>query len=325
MSDKLWAVGVDLGGTKIEAAAVDRSGKILESQRQPTKHDGKPVSIENEIYSAVERLQERMASPPVGIGIGVAGQIDADEGEVIFAPNLEWHQVPIATKMKEMLGLPVKIINDVRAAMWGEWLFGAGKGSNDVICIFVGTGIGGGIVVDGQVLNGCNNSAGEVGHMVVDINGPQCHCGNHGCMEALAGGWAIARDARKAIQEQPEKSKMILELARGEHKSVNAKHVAEAYLKQDQIAVQIFEQVIQALIAGTTNLVNALNPCRVIFGGGVIEGLPCLIDRITTGVHQSALSSAINKLEILPASLHNDAGVIGAAAFMFHHFTDKEI
>jgi glucokinase len=138
------------------------------------------------------------ASPPVG-GSGSAGQIDPEHGMVRFAPNLGWHNVPFQSDLAGALGLPVVVTNDVRAATWGEWLHGAGKGCNDLVCLFIGTGIGGGVVSGGKMLSGCSNTAGEVGHMIINLHGPPCSCGSRGCFEALAGGWAIARQAREAV------------------------------------------------------------------------------------------------------------------------------
>ena len=309
-----WAVGVDLGGTKVEVAHVDAEGHVLTRLRRPTDVKDGPVAVENEILAAVRDLEGSVGNSPVAVGVGVAGQIAPESGVVRFAPNLDWHDMPLQAHLSTSLGLPVTVTNDVRAATWGEWLHGAGQGCADLVCVFVGTGIGGGVVSGGQMLSGCSNTAGELGHMTVDLHGPLCHCGNRGCLEAVAGGWAIARRAQQAISADPKAGAFLLKMAGGQPEAVTAKIVAQAAHDANPLARQLVDEVAQALIAGAVSLVNAFNPCRLILGGGVIEGLPELVEKVGKGVRQSALKAACTPLQVLPAQLHNDAGVIGAAA-----------
>jgi glucokinase len=323
MTDKIWAAGVDLGGTKVEAAYVDENGRLGQRIRRHTDVKDGPKAVEDEIIKAVQDLMASADSRPVGVGVGVAGQIEAGSGVVQFAPNLEWRNIPLQSELSEAIQLPVIVENDVRVATRGEWLHGAGQGCNDLICIFVGTGIGGGIIIDGHMLAGCSNTAGEIGHIVVDVNGPNCHCGNRGCMEALAGGWAIAQSAQEAIRSDPVAGAEIIKQAGNVLEEVSAKIVAQAAQEGDPLAMSVIDQATQALIAGATSLVNAFNPCRLILGGGVIEGMPALIGRIAHGVHEDALTAAGKSLEILPAKLHNDSGVIGAAALAIRQFSKK--
>ncbi len=313
-----WAIGVDLGGTKVEVAQVDGAGRMRQRLRCPTDVKDGSVAVEAEIVRAVRELQMIPGPAPVGVGIGVAGQIDPDTGTVRFAPNLDWHDVPLQADLSRALKLPVVVTNDVRASTWGEWLYGAGQGYNDLVCLFVGTGIGGGVVSGGQMLSGCSNAAGELGHIVVDLHGPLCHCRNQGCLEALAGGWAIALQAQGAIAADPIAGAFLLNLANGQLEAVTAKIVAQAVHANDSLARQLVDQVAQALIAGVTSLVNAFNPCRFILGGGVIEGLPELIQRVDQGVRHRALAAASASLQVVPAQLHGDAGVVGAAALVLH-------
>ena len=207
---------------------------------------------------------------------------------VRFAPNLKWREVALGDRLHQALDLPVVVANDVRAATWGEWLHGAGQGAEDLICLFIGTGIGGGVVSGGRMLSGCSNTAGELGHITVDMNGPRCTCGNRGCLEALAGGWAIARRAREAIQADPAAGKALLQAAGLKEpvalEAIDTKVVAAAARAQDPMARLLVDEVARALIAGTVGLVNAFNPCRLILGGGVMQGLPELLDRIATGI-----------------------------------------
>jgi len=309
-----WAAGVDLGGTKVEVAQMDRAGRLLMRLRRPTDVKDGPAAVEAEIIAAVRELILRAGAPPVAVGVGVAGQVEVESGMVRFAPNLGWHDVPLQADLSLALGLPVVVTNDVRASTWGEWLHGAGKGCDDLICLFVGTGIGGGVVSGGRVLAGCSNTAGELGHMTVDLHGPRCHCGNRGCLEALAGGWAIGARGQEAVRDDPVGGASLLQMAGGQREAITAETVARAAQAGDPLAARLLEEVAEALIAGSVGLVNAFNPCLLILGGGVIEGLPELVARVDQGVHQRSLSAATANLRIVPAQLHNDAGVIGAAA-----------
>ncbi|MGA7875640.1 MAG: ROK family protein [Desulfoferrobacter sp.] len=314
------AVGVDLGGTKIAAALVDNSGKMLKYSRVATNVHGGASAVLEQIKELVMNLKNGSSSAVVGVGVGVAGQIEAEKGIVRFAPNLDWHDVPLQSQLSSACNLPVVITNDVRAITWGEWLFGAGRGCDDLICAFVGTGIGGGVVIKGKVVNGCSNTAGEIGHITVDLHGPKCTCGNQGCMEALAGGWGIAREAKRAVSADPIAGATLLKMADGEREKITAKMVADAYKGGDALAKGLIEEAGEALVAGMTSLVNAFNPCRLILGGGVIDGLPEWVELVEQGVHKRALAAATTTLKVLTARLGDDAGVIGAAALAMQSF-----
>lgn len=314
---KKWAIGVDLGGTKIEVACVNEAGKVIDRVRMPTDVVGGSSAIEKQIQQGILKLCEKNKDEPLGIGVGIAAQIDAEQGVILNAPNLNWKDVPFQENLKTLTKLPVVITNDVRAAAWGEWLFGAGTETTDMICMFVGTGIGGGIVCNNQMVNGCSNTAGEVGHMVIRGHGRKCHCGNSGCLESVAGGWAIAKRAQQAITSDKKIGATLLKMADGNINNVTAKLVSKAYHEGDLLAKHIVEETLNGLVDGCTGLVNAFNPCRFILGGGVIEGLPHLIKEIESKVQERALSAATNRLSFLHAALGNDAGVIGAASLAF--------
>ncbi len=192
-------VGVDLGGTKVEAALVDAEGHVVTSRRHPTDSKTKgPQRVIADIVACVGECLGEGVRNAGALGVGVAGQIDAATGTVRFAPNLGWRDVPLRAELERTLRLPVVVVNDVRAATFGEWAHGAGKGVNDLVCLFIGTGIGGGVVSGGQLLEGCCNMAGELGHMTIVAGGRPCHCPNRGCLEAYVGGWSIAERAQDA-------------------------------------------------------------------------------------------------------------------------------
>lgn len=313
-----YAIGVDLGGTKIEMALVDRKGQASGNIKIPTNVEGGYKAIENDIVHIVEDLTKLAHGKVFGIGIGVPGQIDAEDGMVRFAPNLRWENVPLQHNLVNRTKLPIAITNDVRAATWGEWLHGAGKGSSDIVCLFVGTGIGSGIVSAGQMLHGFTNSAGELGHTIIQMDGPLCTCGSRGCLEALASGWAIAKKAQQLIKENHDAGKNLLERADGKLANVTTKIVVEAYHEGDLLADELIVSVFHALTVGCINIANAFNPERLILGGGVLSGLPECIAHVTDGIKKYALKSASAEIKVLPAKLTKDAGAIGAGTLAWN-------
>jgi glucokinase len=321
MDIKRCAIGIDLGGSKIALGTVDEAGRLLELLRFDTETRGGYSAVLNQVVTGVEQLKGAYGVSMSGIGIGVAGQVDPGTGAVVFAPNLDWHNVPLQAEVQKACAIPVVVTNDVRAALWGEWLFGAGVSAADLVCIFIGTGIGGGIVSGGRVLEGCSNTAGEIGHMTVDLRGPLCHCGNRGCMEALAGGWAIARRAHESVKADPIFGSTILKMAGGKVEDITAKTLVKAFYAGDPLAAEIIDDVTDALAAGVAALVNAFNPCQIILGGGIIEGMPEMVSRIDQGVRRRALGAATRRLAICASKLGNEAGIIGAAALAMKSFS----
>jgi len=319
---KSLTIGVDLGGTKVETAIVDSNGHILISQRYPTNRDKGPDGIIADIIVCVETCLGEAGSSATGLGIGMAGQIEKDTGIVHFAPNLGWHDVPLRDKLEHGLGLPVVVSNDVRAAAYGEWCYGAGQGVEDMVCIFVGTGVGGGVVCGGRLLEGCRNAAGELGHMTIVTGGRQCHCRNRGCLEAYAGGWAIAERAQEAVHADYQAGQKLVALA-GSMQDISAATVTQAYIGADPLAQHLVEETAKYLAAGVVGIVNAFNPCLVIFGGGVIQGLPVYSSMVESIVRNYALEAAIKDLRIVTAALGDKAGVIGAAALSCYSSGDE--
>lgn len=310
-------IGVDVGGTKLEVAEVDSLGHVRRCVRQRTDIPSGPAGVIGAMTAAIRQLLEAAEIPVRAIGVGIAGQIEPDSGMVQFAPNLGWREVPLQAELSASLNLPTFVTNDVRAATWSEWAYGAGRGADDVVCLFIGTGIGGGVVSAGRMLLGAGNIAGELGHVTVDYDGPLCHCGNRGCLEALAGGWAIARDAQAAVAAEPAAGAVLLKAAGGDPRALTAQIVAQVAHQGDPLAQRLVEHLGDALAAGCVGLVNALNPSRLILGGGVIDGLPELLDRVSRGIEEHALPTAKLNLQVLPARLQKDAVAIGAAALAY--------
>ncbi|TFG54548.1 MAG: ROK family protein [Candidatus Aminicenantes bacterium] len=309
---ELVTLGVDLGGTKVETALVDEQGHVLSSHREPTHPDRGAKKIIDDIVNCVVRCLDKGAGQAAALGIGVAGQIDRT-GVVRASPNLRWENVPLKKLLEEKVRMPVVVINDVRAALWGEWRHGAGRGTDDLIVVFVGTGIGGGVVSGGRVLEGCGNAAGELGHMVIVRDGRKCHCPNRGCLEAYAGGWAIAERAQTAVGSDPAAGQRLTFLA-GRVEDITAGTVAQAFDEGDDLARRLVAETADLLGQGLVSIVNAFNPCRLILGGGVIEGIPVMLPIVERVVRERALSAASDGLQIIRAALGNEAGIVGAAA-----------
>jgi glucokinase len=311
--DAALVVGVDLGGTKIEAALVDAGGRIVTSQRRATQAERGFDRVIDNVAACVGKCLDKASGPVRGVGIGVAGQIERDSGVIQFAPNLMgWSDLPIKARLETALALPVVVVNDVRAATYGEWRYGAGQGTDDLVCCIVGTGIGGGVVTGGRLLEGCHNIAGELGHMTIVAGGRQCHCRNQGCFEAYAGGWGIEARTREVISDEPEFGKRLIELA-GSIEAISAATVTASYLEGDPLARRIVAETGHYLAAGLVGIINIFNPCLLILGGGVIDGLPEYIALAEPEIRRHILGKS-DELRIVTTALGNKSAVIGAAA-----------
>jgi glucokinase len=322
VQERLCAIGVDLGGTKIEVGLVDSAGCLVSSTRINTRVFAGSAGIESDIAATIKRLTDETLRVPVGVGIGVAGQIERLSGAVDFSPNLGWREVPLRADVESMAKMPTVVTNDVRAITLGEWIFGAGRGCSDIVSLFVGTGVGGGIVSGGRMLEGCTNSAGEIGHIVIDTDGPPCTCGNRGCLESLAGGWGIAARARDAVRSDTLDSTVLLQLAGGDMDAISARIVATAHRKGDPLASAVMDRARDALIAGGVSLVNAFNPCRIVLGGGIIDGIPEWVEQIRDGILRQSLPAATRNLRVVKGELGPKAGVIGAAVLALRTFAE---
>lgn len=313
MTENQCNIGIDIGGTKIEAAIVNSRGEIEHSLFCETRvEEGYQVVLAN-CVKLVRSLQNDSKVSLKSVGVGVAAQV-SKAGKVQSSPNLKWQDVPFQDDLHGQLKLPVVVINDVYAATWGEWKHGAGRGCDHFACVFVGTGVGGGLVCNGHLLEGCSNNAGEIGHMTIDINGMLCTCGNRGCLETFAGGWAIASRAQEVMDLDPTKKIAWKNMMNGNSK-ITAKEVFEAAKGLDPAALKIIENAIAGLIAGSISIVNAFNPSRLILGGSIIYHNPTMVALIEKGVREKALKTATKPLEILMSDLKNNAGVIGAASY----------
>jgi glucokinase len=305
-------IGVDLGGTKMALAVVARDGRMSRVHRHPSDPGHGPDRMIRDLTDCLQGCLGPAGRAAAAVGIGVAGQVDR-RGVVITSPNLGWRDVALRERVEDALHRPVTVTNDLRAITYGEWKFGAARGETDVVCIFVGTGIGGGIVADGRLSHGASETAGEVGHMTIVANGRRCHCPNSGCLEAYAGGWAIAQRAREAVRAWPADGARMRRAA-GRVDAISAETVAEAARSGDPLARRLLDETAEYLAAGLVGVVNGLNPSVIVLGGGVIEGSPGLLRRAAALVRARALGVATRRLRIVRAGLGPRAGIMGAAA-----------
>ena len=313
MVTKKYKIGVDVGGTNVKVALVDKTGSIVYSDTVPTRAEmGYEYTISNIIKAIQDLLKEsKVAKEAIeGIGFGFPGQIDCDNGIVRLATNIPgWVNIPIADIVSKEFGIPVKVDNDVRCAALAELNYGAGKGANNMICITVGTGIGSGLIVNGKLVRGASNAAGELGHIKLQMEGgPICGCGDTGCLEAFASGPAIVAMAEEYIKGG--KSTKYRELA---NPDITPYIVSEAAKQGDVVAKKIFEIIGNYIGIGLASVVNLLNPEKVVIGGGVADAGDLLFIPIKEALKKRAMPIQKAAVEIVHAELGNTAGVIGAS------------
>ena len=313
------ALGVDLGGTNARAAVVDASsGEILAAHKVPLR-DRSPERVADVVREALREAAAAAGIAPAAagrVGVGVAGQCLGTTGVVLNAPNLRWRDVPFGELLSAALSVPVKVANDLAVAAWGEKRFGAAKGLDDVLLVFVGSGVGSGIIVRGHLHDGATGVAGELGHVKVrpsrpDTKARRCGCGELGCLEAYTSGMNVATRVREELAAGARSA--VRDLAQGDLARVDASLVDAAPRAGDAYAVALREEVGELLGTAIANLVTLLNPARLILGGGVLLGCPALAG-VVRGHFDAAVSrSATRGLTVERAWLGDDAGVIGAA------------
>ncbi len=310
---KRYYIGIDLGGTFIKGGIVDDTGNILISDKVPTESEKGAGRVALNIANLGKSLLEKLnltVSDMVGVGIGVPGMIDSGRGEVVYSNNLHWEHFFIGEEVEKLIGLPVKIANDANVAALGETKFGCGKNYASTVMLTLGTGVGGGIVLEGKLVEGNRSAGAELGHSVIVAGGEQCTCGRKGCLEAYASATALIRDTKRAMLAN--KDSKMWEI--GDLDKVNGK-TAFDYMECDSAAKAVVENYIEKLGVGITNLANELRPEAVILGGGVCAQGDTLIKPLQAFVDKEIFAGEKGpQVKLVTATLENSAGLLGAAA-----------
>lgn len=306
-------LAVDLGGTNVRAAAIASDGRIIARKQLPTRaHAG----VEEVLAGVAEAVgvvaTEARLAADAPVGVVLPGALDPISGFLMIAPNLGWRDLPIRDLLTKRLGRPVTIGNDVNAGAYGEWRYGAGQGTRDFVYIACGTGVGGGIITAGRLLLGRAGLAGEVGHMVVALDGPRCHCGGKGCLEAYAGGWAIEQAAQDLLAAGIPSSLTEMMAERGENLSGALINYAAEH--DDGLALEVLSRAGRALGFAVASLVHLFNPEVVAIGGGVISAGPFLFEPMQEAIDAHLIDGFERELRVVPAALGQDSGLLGVAA-----------
>ncbi|HET7445524.1 MAG TPA: ROK family protein [Solirubrobacterales bacterium] len=302
-------IGVDLGGTKMLVGVLDGTETKWESREASTGQ------TEDELVELLVRevTEAREACPDVkAVGMGIPATMDHDRGIAVAAVNLPLENLPIRDLVEKRVGLPVVVDNDANVAAFAEFLYGAGKGMTDIVMLTIGTGIGGGLVLNGELYRGSTGAGAELGHVVIQADGPPCqgNCPNHGCVEALASGTALGREGKAAAESAPDSAIGKVLAAGG---SVDGKAVTEAALAGDETSIAVFELIGGRLGVACSSFANIFQPNAIVVGGGVIAAGDLLLEPARREVRERALKP-MNETPILEATMGNDAGMIGAAA-----------
>jgi glucokinase len=306
-------VGADLGGTHLRAALVDESGRVFARRERRTPPAATPTAIMAEISGLLRQVASASLEPPAAACIGTPGLINADEGKVILAPNIPgFRNLVLTTPIAQELGMPVYIENDASAAALGEHRYGAGKGTRHLLHATLGTGIGGGIVVDGRLYRGARGLAGEIGHVVIDIAGPRCNCGSRGCLEAMVSGVAFAGRAKKLIEagNSPALREIV---GYREPSAADLFAAAKAGDRQCEAEIRHGGHLVGVALGG---LVNVLNPEAVTLSGGLLQMGEMLTGPLRQAMYSIAYGPSSGTI-VKETTLGDDAGILGAAAVAF--------
>jgi glucokinase len=311
-----FVVGIDLGGTNIVSGCVAEDGSAVQGLRSvPTGAEEGPDAVVRRIITvAKESIAETLAAHPgaeiIGAGVGSPGPLDTRTGVVLLTPNLGWVNMPLRQRLQDGLGLRTALDNDANCAVLGEWWRGAARGTRQAVGLTIGTGIGGGIIIDGRLYHGASDIAGEVGHMTIDANGRRCKCGNYGCVEAYASGPNIALRAMEAIESGAASS--LASYVGGDLKRITAQTVYQAALAGDQLALEVVRDTAKFLGAAVASLINIFNPEAVVIVGGVTLAGESLFEPLRREVSRRAFKPAVQVCRIVPGELTGVAGVYGA-------------
>lgn len=305
-----YVIGIDLGGTNLKAGLVDKGGKITHRLSIKTNYNADPQAISNQIFELIDEIIKEAhvkKSDIIGVGLGSPGLIDKKGETIIFSPNLpRWRNIPIKLLVTERFSMPCVLENDANAAAWGEKWVGAGKDVSSLVMLTLGTGIGGGIVIGNKLWRGANNVAAEIGHMIIQMDGPKCSCGNNGCIEAYASATAMVRRFKELLKSGVSSSLK-------DSREITAKIINDAAFQGDKASLDVIEETGRYLGIALVNIMHILNPEMIVLTGGMIGSGELLMNPIRQVTKQKAFEASYKDTKIVFSQLGNDAGIIGAA------------
>jgi glucokinase len=315
-----FIVGIDLGGTNIAAGVMPTDGtREIAMRMVPTHAEEGAGAVVDRIAALVEDViaQTQLETGAertdfLGVGIGSPGPLDRARGVVIVTPNLGWRDFPLRDEVSKRVNLPATLDNDANCATIGEWWCGAAKGGRNVVGLTIGTGIGGGLILDGRIYHGASDAAGEIGHTTIDSTGRRCKCGNYGCLEAYTSGPAIAERARETLEGGDDS--VLLSMVDGDVNRITAQTVFEASKRGDRVALEVVRDTAHFLGVGISNLINIFNPDTFVIAGGVTQAGDLLFDPLRAEVRRRAFKPSVEACRIVPGALPLSAGVVGAVA-----------
>ncbi|MFA5927945.1 MAG: ROK family protein [Candidatus Margulisiibacteriota bacterium] len=315
--DQKYYIGIDVGGTKILAAVVDKAGRIKAREKQPTPKNANSKEILRTIMTTIVTVQKKAGlslKDIAGIGLAVPGIVDPVKGKILITPNTGLSGLDISKELKKKFGkIKIAVGNDVNLGILGECWLGVAKGARNVVGIFPGTGVGGGVVIDGRLLLGKHGAAAEVGHMIVQVNGPRCSCGNKGCLEALSGRWAIEKALRLSLKQG--RKTIVTKLLGGKLKTIKSKTLAKALQKKDKLVTELLTSAACALGSACISLRHIFDPEMIVFGGGLIEACgDFYLPIIQKTVAKDPFFGKLGPVKIVRSKLGDDAVVLGAVA-----------
>ena len=312
-----FVLGVDIGGTNLVVGSVAEDGStVLAAASEPTHAESGATDVVDRLVALAERAivatrREAPGAEILGVGVGAPGPLDTKRGIVLLTPNLGWVNMPLREIIHDRLGLPAALDNDANCAVLGEWWVGAARGARHAIGITIGTGIGGGLVLDGRLYHGASDVAGEIGHTTIDTEGRRCKCGNYGCLEAYASGPNIALRAVEELEAGAESR--LRALVGGDLQKITAQTVYQAAADGDELALEVVNDTAKFLGVGIGNLLNVFNPEVVVVCGGVTLAGDHLFEPLRREVARRAFKPAVTACRIVPGELAGTAGVYGAA------------
>lgn len=315
-----FIIGVDLGGTNIVVGALSEDGSREYAMRsEPTRADQGADAVVDRMVRMIDTVIAETSAAGggkreacLGVGVGAPGPLDRENGIVLTTPNLGWTNFPLRQVIGDRAGLQATLDNDANCATIGEWWLGAARGAKNVVGMTIGTGIGGGLILDGRLYHGSSDVAGEIGHTTIDVTGRRCKCGNYGCLEAYASGPSIAERAREAAVG--ENDSLLYQLVDGDLTKLTAATVYEAAQRGDDVARDVVRETARFLGTGLANLLNVFNPDVVVIAGGVTQAGDSLFEPLKREVRRRAFAAAVNACRIVPGTLPGTAGVVGAVA-----------